>query len=331
MSETRGSLSVVMATLNGERFIAEQLESILSQTRLPDEIVVSDDGSTDTTLEIVRRFQKQSPASVSWQILESKKSRGPAGNFSRGLQASTGELIALSDQDDWWFPKKLATLEKVLRGNPNVLMVHSDADLVNHVGDLIGLTLSQSLRMTSRERRGLVRGDALKQLVRRNLVTGHTVMMRRELGDVAGDIPAGWLHDEWWGLIAAAHGRLLFLPRVLGHYRQHGLNQVGASRSGWSAAKERLAEPQDEFRSRHALRHDGVEDFLARSSSIPESARALLAGRIAHYRWQATLPQSRLGRVGPVLGKVMTGQYRRFRRGLFDAVRDVMQPATGGL
>ena len=320
------SLSVVMATFNGEAFIEAQVESILSQTRLPDEIVVSDDGSTDNTLAIVNRMKAHTPPSVSWQVVSNTTPLGVAGNFLSAARLATGDLLALADQDDWWVPGKLRTLERSLLA-ADALLVHSDAELVDEAGHLLGMSVTDSLRMTRGERRGLIAGRGLPQLVRRNLVTGHTVLMRRGVVDLAGEIPPGWLHDEWWALIAAAHGRVVLCPEILGHYRQHEINQVGATRSGFARLRERFAEPQEAFRARHRIRHEGLGDYLVkRSASVPKASARLLRGRIAHYTWQSTLPASRLRRVGPVLWRVVTGDYRRFRRGIFDALRDLLQP-----
>ena len=326
MTPAPHSLSVVMATFNGEAFIEAQLDSILRQTRLPDEIVICDDGSTDNTLAIVKRVQAAAPSSVSWQVVTNKTSLGVAGNFRHAATLATGDLIALADQDDWWVPGKLHTLEKTLVGK-DALLVHSDAELVDEAGHLLGMSVTDSLRMTRGERRGLIAGRGLAQLVRRNLVTGHTVMMRRSVVEVAGEIPPGWLHDEWWALIAATHGRVVLCPEILGHYRQHEINQVGATRSGFARLMERFGEPQEEFRARHRIRHVGLRAYLeANELSVPGSSQRVLMGRIAHYAWQATLPSARLLRLGPVLWRVVTGNYHRYRRGIFDALRDLMQP-----
>lgn len=328
MTTSPRSLSVVMATFNGEDFIGQQLESILAQTRLPDEIVISDDGSTDNTLDIVERFETSSPASISWRVIKNATPLGPARNFFAAAQAASGDLIALADQDDWWAPGKLQTLEEVLDKH-DALLVHSDAELVDESGHLLGMSVSDSLRMTSSERRGLIAGRALHQLVRRNLVTGHTVLMRRSVVDLAGTIPAGWLHDEWWAVVAASHGRVVFCPEILGHYRQHEVNQVGATRSGLARLMERFGEPQEAFRARHRVRHEGLSAYLDNTQgSLSAASARVLRGRIDHYAWQATLPPSRLLRLGPIVWRLITGDYQRYRRGFFDAVRDLMQPAS---
>jgi glycosyltransferase involved in cell wall biosynthesis len=323
------SVSVVVATFNGASFLEQQLESILGQTLLPREIVVSDDASTDATLQVVDNVRKTSPSSVLWQVLRRKKSVGVAENFRLGVLAASSDLVALADQDDWFVPTKLAKLADYFSSNPDLLLVHSDAELVGEDGQLLGQTLSHSLRMTAGERKGLIAGRALAQLVRRNLVTGHTVVTRRKLVELAGPVPDGWLHDEWWALVAAGHGGVVYCPEILGHYRQHEVNQVGATRSGLGRFMERLGEHQNDFRSRHETRHRGLESFLdGPGTTLPAGSVALLRGRIAHYRWQATLPPSRLGRVVPVLRRLLTGHYHRFRRGLFDALRDLFQPGN---
>lgn len=321
------TLSVVMATFNGEAFIEAQLDSILRQSRLPDEIVISDDGSTDNTLAIVSRIKNQAPASVSWKVVTNKTPLGVAGNFLSAATLASGDLIALADQDDWWVPGKLHTLEQHLLAK-DALLVHSDAELVDESGNLLGMSVSDSLRMTRGERHGLIAGRGLPQLVRRNLVTGHTVVMRRAVVELAGEIPAGWLHDEWWALVAAANGHVVLYPHILGHYRQHEINQVGATKSGFARLMERFGEPQEDFRTRHRLRHEGLVAYLdGQGETLPNEATRLLRGRIAHYTWQATLPASRLLRVGPIVWRVVTGNYHRYRRGIFDALRDLVQPA----
>jgi len=329
MSPPRPTVSVVVATFNGASFLRAQLESILEQSRLPDQVVITDDGSTDNTLEVVASLRKSAPPSVEWTVVEnSGESRGPAGNFEFGVGLATGDFIALADQDDWWFPKKLAVLESLLTASPELLLVHSDAELVDQEGNLLGMTVLDSLRITSAERRNLVRGGGLAALVRRNLVTGHTVMMRKTLPELAGPIPPGWLHDEWWALVAAARGQLRLHPRTLGHYRQHPVNQVGATRSGFARLMERFQEPQDQFRRRHLTRHEGLAWLVKNSgATLAPEAVALLSGRIDHYTWQANLSPSRWARILPVLAVVAKGGYRRYRRGLFDAMRDVFQPS----
>lgn len=322
-------LAVAIATYNGERFIGQQLESILEQTRLPDEIVVSDDQSSDDTVAIAEAMLRGpcEAAGITLRIIEHDTPAGAAANFAHALAHTTAEVVALADQDDWWLPHKLETLAAHFDALPELVMVHSDADLVDAEGEKTGLRVLQSLRMTTTERINLVTGRGIRALVRRNLVTGQTALMRRELIEVAGSIPAGFVHDEWWALVAASQDGLLLDPRVFQHYRQHEGNEIGADKSGLQRLRERFSEPQSAFRARHRIRHEGLGAYLdsPQWSGSDEAAR-LLRGRMSHYDWQATLPSARLARVAPVLWRYLTGDYHRFRRGLFDALRDLVQP-----
>ena len=121
-----------MATYNGEQFIAEQLESIARQSRLPDELVVSDDGSSDSTVEIVRQFASRAPFDV--VVLRNQEHianpepwfRGYTDNFFRAMRACTGDLIALCDQDDVWHADKLMKSARPLQLDQDVsLVIHS--------------------------------------------------------------------------------------------------------------------------------------------------------------------------------------------------------------
>lgn len=333
-----GSVAVVIATFNGERFLADQLESIARQTITPDVIWVSDDGSTDSTKDVARAFQGEHPH-LNVRVVSHPPPSGVARNFQWACEQATqasaespgAEWIVLADQDDSWYPGKIEALLTLVHRHPKALMVHSDALLVDSEGDSLGMTVLESLRITRAEKRNLLRGRGLRALVRRNLVTGQTAMIHRDLLAISGDIPEGWLHDEWWALVAASVERLVTTPQVLQNYRQHEANQVGATRSGLERLLERWSEPQEHFRKRHRVRHEGLQAFLERSgSSLPATSRRLLEGRLQHYRFQASLPARRVARVGPVVGRAMRGDYCRFRRGGFDLVRDLLQPGETG-
>ncbi len=324
-------VAVAMATFNGERFIAEQLESILYQTRLPNEIVISDDHSTDKTLAVAQKILEPACAErgIDLTIVSHDGPAGVSANFHHAVSQTTADVIALADQDDVWHAAKLETLVSHFEALPELLMVHSDADLIDEAGESLGMGVLDSLRITGRERHDLVTSRGIRALVRRNLVTGQTALIRRSLVELSADIPEGWVHDEWWALVAASMDGLLLDPRVFQSYRQHPGNEIGASKSGWDRLKERFSEPQSAFRNRHRVRHQGLERFMdAPSWPGNEEATDLLRGRLRHYEWQAQLPASHLLRIGPILWKLMARDYSRYRRGFFDAMRDFLQPAT---
>ena len=318
-------VSVVVATYNGSQYLAEQLESILAQTLAPTEIIVSDDGSSDSTLDIVAKFQSAQPrkGAPAWRVLSRKKPLGVAGNFASALGVATGDFIAFADQDDLWEVNKLETLIPHF-DNPRTLLVHSDARLIDAKGREMG-SLMGALRLTARERRALRGGRALDALLRRNLVTGATMVIRRTLLDTALPIPEGWIHDEWLALVAALQGGVVFDQRPLVRYRQHGANQIGAARLSVSEAGGRLRESRRDFFARKAARNTALSDRVALAPSwLHTPEKDALMGKLEHDEWRSQLPPARLQRVLPVLSRSVSGHYGRFARGYLDVLRDLL-------
>src|SRR5579863_2954193 len=126
------NISVAMCTYNGGRYLTEQLESIGAQSRLPGELVVCDDHSTDDSIGILRQFQADAPFPV--RIIQNALRLGSTRNFDQAIGLCRGEFIALSDQDDRWLPGKLERLAEVLAENPFLGGVFSDANLIDSDG-----------------------------------------------------------------------------------------------------------------------------------------------------------------------------------------------------
>jgi len=327
--DTPAQVSVVVCTYNGARFVREQLESIRVQTLPPAEIIISDDGSTDETLEIVRNFQSTMAQSATpVRVFHREEALGPARNFWAALEEVNHELVALADQDDVWREDKLEVLGTHFADNPDVLLAHSDALLVGEQGATLG-SLLHSLRATRGELRALATGRGLDALVKRNLVTGATVMLRAELIKRASPLPPGWMHDEWLALVAAAGGGLAFEPERLIAYRQHSSNQIGAQRITVSGAVARLRENQASFTARQAGRVEALAGLVHSSPPwLGKEAKAKLLEKIDHDQWRVALPPERLRRVVPVLRRLRQGNYHRFSRGFYDALRDVALEAS---
>lgn len=118
-------ISVILAMYNGEKYIIDQLDSILNQTRLPDEVLISDDKSTDKSVETVRGFIKQNGLD-NWKLIENNKNVGWRSNFSNLIEQSSGEIVFLSDQDDIWDHDKLRLMEQAFQVSPQAEVIVSD-------------------------------------------------------------------------------------------------------------------------------------------------------------------------------------------------------------
>jgi len=324
------SVSVALCTRNGERFVEAQLLSILDQTVLPAQIVVSDDASTDRTMGIVKSVVAEWRASHSEEALElielhNEQPLGVTKNFEQAVLRTDGELIALSDQDDVWLPTRLERMVAEFDRRPDLLLLHSDAYLVDENGIRASETLLNALEVSQEMLTAIHQGSALTVLMRRNVVTGATTMFRRSLLDVAVPFADGWVHDEWLALTAATVGQMDILEYPLVEYRQHGANEIGAARLSFAGKARKVLGPGSERNERLLTR---AESLAARIDSLSESQslRDMVAEKLAHEVMRGALGYRRLSRVVPIVQELRTGRYGRFGRGPVDAVRDLVQP-----
>lgn len=239
-------ISIALCTYNGGRFLAEQLDSLLHQQRTPDELVVGDDGSTDDTAAILARFSASAPFPVR---VETHSTRlGSTANFDRTLGLCAGDLVALCDQDDVWYPHKLARMESLFSKHPRLLLAASDANRIGVDGEPLG-PLWSATRIGLRERRAFREGRGERVLIRRPCLTGATMVLRRELHSLASPIPSTAVHDAWLSLFAAAVGEVGLVEEPLMEYRIHAGQQigVGSAASVGRARDSRRREPQHFF------------------------------------------------------------------------------------
>ncbi|GAA2171689.1 glycosyltransferase family 2 protein [Agrococcus versicolor] len=313
-------VSVALCTHRGERYVEEQLRSILAQTHPVDEVVVGDDASDDATLAIVERVAAST--SVPFVVVRHEPALGVAANFADAIARTTGDVVALSDQDDVWHPERIATLLGALEG---VDLVHSDAALVDGDGRPLDTTLLDSLEASPWERARMADGGALEALLRRNLVTGATVVLRRDAAVAALPIPDGWIHDEWIAMTCALGGGVRLVPQPTIDYRQHGANQIGVRRLDVRQKLARLLAPDSGAHDRKALRAASLaREAHARGLGTAEQRR-VLDEKAEHERRRAAMPSLRLLRVPTVLGGVVRGRYARLSRGPLDVARDLLE------
>jgi glycosyltransferase involved in cell wall biosynthesis len=204
-------VSVVMATFNGERFLEEQLASILAQLRSEDELIVVDDASTDRTLSILHAWKGPQV-----QIVANPINVGVRKAFELGLHVARHPIVFLSDQDDVWVEGKRAAFSAAFAAHQGVAAVVSDAEVI----DASGTTLAPSF-MTSR---GGFHGGFLPNLVSSRFL-GCAMAVHRSVLERALPIPPQVpMHDMWLGVIASLTGRVSFLEKCYVRYRRHDGN-----------------------------------------------------------------------------------------------------------
>ena len=324
-------VSVALCTHNGASFLREQVRSICLQTRPPAEIVLSDDASHDGSVEVVRATVAECMAErpgqpIALRIFENAVALRVVKNFEQAISACTGDLIALSDQDDVWVPDRLERMVERFALDENLWLLHTDARLVDAQGRDLGNTLFHALEVTSAEIKRVHTGRAFDVFLRRNLVTGATAMFRRALLADALPLPVEWVHDEWLGIIASVLARVDLLEEPLIQYRQHQSNQIGARRDTFREKVDKALAPRGDTHIKRAIKAELLlERLLQLGDRVPPGIIDKVRGKIVHQRFRTTLPASRLARCVPVFREAMTGRYNKFGRGVRGVVRDLFE------
>lgn len=171
-------ISVAMTTYNGEKYLYEQLYSLVNQKRKPDEVIICDDGSTDKTIEIINSFINNNNLQSSWKIYINKSNKGYTKNFLDCARMTTGDIIFFSDQDDIWHSEKIFTMTNNFEKNSKIKAMSCTISVINIRGEKIN-TLFNKFRMGN----GKLKKIDFTTQVKNNISVGLTLALRREILD----------------------------------------------------------------------------------------------------------------------------------------------------
>lgn len=322
----RPDVAVVLCSFNGARYLPVQLQSLLDQTRRPDELVLVDDDSTDATWSILTAFRRQAEDAGIRVVLEKNDHNlGYLRNFEYAIGLAGAGLVFLCDQDDAWHVEKIARMEEVFLARPALSLLHTDARLVDSGGADMQCGLFEALEVTRDEVAQLHSGAGFDVLLRRNVVTGATAAFRRGALEHAIPFPDEWVHDEWLAMVCAARGEIDCLEEKLIDYRQHGGNQIGVRRR---TALEKFAPGQ---RSRREHMRSVVKRLDALASHLVDSDVGILAihqdhleQRSRHAHARVNLPAAWPERWLWVGTEARSGRYGRYSFGLRSIVADLL-------
>lgn len=223
-------ISVALCTYNGERYIKEQLESIVNQTVPIDEIVVFDDGSTDSTINIVEEFASIQK-NITFQIVKNEKNIGVRNNFEKALRQCNGEIKFLSDQDDIWFPEKVETIVDYFEKNPqkdtifsNALLIDGDDKLLSEITLLDCVGLNHIFLSTA------TNDNLIDLFVSTNRATGATMAIKKNV-PVYFDYHTPILHDYILAIEALSRNTLGIIEQPLTRYRIHQGQERGIGKA----------------------------------------------------------------------------------------------------
>lgn len=219
-------VSVAMCTYNGAKYIQEQLDSILHQTRPVDEIIISDDGSSDDTLDILRKYEERHPCIY---VSLNEKNKGYKQNFMDTMRQCTGDIVFLSDQDDRWHLNKVELILDWFDKHPKMQLVFTNANIIDGSGKQSGENIFDRIGFDKEKQRAAIHGFMMDILWMNNRATGATMAIRKGF--------INEFQDEWgsnhkfhdYALVLEAFGREVggFISTPIMDYRIHGANQTG--------------------------------------------------------------------------------------------------------
>ena len=243
-------ISILMATYNGEKFLRQQIDSILAQTEQNWILYVRDDGSTDRTPQIIHEYAMNYPGMII-PVHDNLGGLGCIRNFMAMLSYSRSNYYMFCDQDDIWLPDKVEKSLKAMKaaeaeyarkaaedaGKSGSRMendrrstrcslpvcVHTDLEVVDENGQQIHPSFVEKLGLDAK-------GATFASLIFSNVMTGCTMMINQAMKDLIGVVPEScMMHDQWIGLLAEGCGKRVYLPETTIRYRQHGDNVMGAN------------------------------------------------------------------------------------------------------
>ena len=269
-------IDILMAVYNGEKFLSEQIESILAQDSDGWHLYICDDHSADSSFDIACRYAEKYP-----ELITAYRNDIPSGsacaNFIGMLKRSQSEYVMFSDQDDYWKPAKvrltfaeMERLEKTHGDRP--LLVHTEMEVVDAQLSVLEprFTRFQGIDPAA---------SGLNRLLAQNNVTGCTMMINRRLADIIKTAPPEkmLMHDWWAGIAAAAFGHIGFVSEPLNMYRQHGGNQLGAVNNRSFSAFARAMKNTKKLKAKVTATYEQAQAFLNEYGDIlPPHAKEIV-------------------------------------------------------
>lgn len=311
------SVSVALCTYNGARYIDEQLASINAQTIRPDELIVVDDRSTDSTVQQVQEFAENVTFPV--RIIVNETNLGSTRNFEKALNHCTGDIILFCDQDDSWYPNRVSRTITFFKDNPEYDALFSDAQLIDGRSELQNRRIWEEIDFNEKEKAEWRAGRGYTLLFNKFVVTGATLAIRRSALSAVLPFPTHIhliIHDAWVALILAFQNKIMFVEDCLIMYRQHDLQQVG-----FKAIQKKVTLGDRFVRNRseklkqiekEALRNRQLYELLSSRTDIDKRKLEQLRIKKDYLQKRASLPANRLLRIVPVFQELISGNYRRF-------------------
>ncbi|MEE2678097.1 MAG: glycosyltransferase family 2 protein [Myxococcota bacterium] len=323
----KATVSIALAAYNGSRYIGEQLESFAAQSRLPDELVVCDDGSSDGTPELVERFAARAPFEV--RLERNPETLTTTPNFEKAVSLCRGDLVFLSDQDDVWLPEKIEEMADYLESHPDAGGVVCNGAVCDANADPLGYDLWEAQWFTPAEQRLVRDGRTLEVFVNHVVASGNTFAFRARFLDLV--LPFPEIHDcadAWIATLIAAVSQVHILDRELIRYRLHEENQIGNRRFSFRDQIQMARWQIEAGIFSHGERlYGAMEGRLCEPGAFAgcasEASLALIRGKTEHSRVRDGMTGNFFARLPGIAREIINRGYWRYSYGAKSVAQDL--------
>lgn len=311
-----------MCTYNGDKYIQAQLDSLARQSRLPYELIICDDCSTDETLSIAESFSRSAKFIV--KIYKNDYNAGSTKNFEKAISLCQGDIIALSDQDDVWHADKLKLIDDSFSQSIHVGALFSNGNVVSENLLPLGYTLWDIFKFSKKDRFLFANGKSTDLLLNHNFITGATLAFRSHFRDIILPIPHLWVHDAWIALILSVTSRIGFIDKELIEYRQHEAQQIGGSKKKISA-QTNTSTLQIEL-EQQLVQFGELIDHICRIIPDSNNVSVMIVKRIIHINNRIIILRSKFfERIIKSIQELCTARYHKYSDGYKSFLKDIIR------
>lgn len=215
-------ITIVMATYNGENYIHKQLASIMNQTRIPDEIIIVDDSSSDSTFKIIEEFNLKYNKIININILKNEVNAGVVKAFNKAIHNSSGDLIFLCDQDDIWESDKVELMSNIMNNKKEILALNAGYKFINSDDKILKGKMKFSNTISKVD---------FNLVIKNNISPGCTMVFRKELIQSIKELTDEiYIHDWYINIVASLFDGLYYYDKNVIEYRLHDKNVIGKDR-----------------------------------------------------------------------------------------------------
>lgn len=318
------TVSIALCTYNGEKYLPEQLLSYARQSRLPDELVVCDDASTDTTFSILETFARTLPFPV--RLYVNPTNVGYVKNFENAIEKCTGDIIFFSDQDDVWHVEKISAVTEVFEKDPNVGLTYANAEVVDRDLRPMDRTLWERLEFTEKCQKIFAEGNGIDLLLLDGYTPGSSLAFRARFKHLILPIPDEiyFTHDNWTSLCVAAVSKTAIVSKELIKYRQHDKQTSGGAKSEPSSmmvTTKKAIESHNQF-SGIIKQLAELRSRLEATGSLSKTLDLKICRAQSFLAFRNNLSKHSFRRTHQIVRQVFRGNYYKYANGIRSAVKD---------